>query len=484
MKKRWLVFIAACCLFIGAGGAYTGMKWGFIADKEEPANENKESKKEDVQNVQYADLGKIGQAYELIHRAYVEEVNHEQLVQGAIQGMIGTLNDPYSVYMDKETTERFNDSLDSSFDGIGAQVTIEEGKLLIVAPIKNTPAETAGLKPRDQIITIDGESVEGLDLHEATTKIRGEKGTDVTLEIVRKSTSKPFKVTITRDEVPVLTVFSDVKKNGEKKVGYVEITSFSESTAKDFINELKKLEEKEKINGLVIDVRGNPGGMLSSVEEILQELVTGKKPYVQIEERNGTKKPYVSTLKEKKPYPIVVLIDEGSASASEILAAALNEVEGYHLIGAKTFGKGTVQQAVPLEDGSNIKLTMFKWLTPKGNWIHEKGIKPTVEIEQPDFFYAHSLTIEKTLARDMNNEDVKIAQELLSGLGYGTGRTDGYFDEQTERAVRAFQSIRKVPVTGKIDEKTAEKMEEAIVEAIQDEQNDLQLQVALKTVVQ
>lgn len=480
MKKRWLVMIATCFLFIGAGGTYTGIKWSANNEKESLTKESNEAEKKDSSG-QYADLGKIGQAYELIHKAYVEEVDHEQLVQGAIQGMVGTLNDPYSVYMDKQTTERFNDSLDSSFDGIGAQVTIEEGKLLIVAPIKNTPAEKAKLKPRDQILTIDGESVEGLDLHEATTKIRGEKGTVVKLEILRQGSSKPFEVSITRDEVPIVTVFSEVKKNGEKKIGYMEITSFAENTAKDFINELQQLEEKEKIDGLIIDVRGNPGGMLSSVEEILQELVRGNEPYVQIEERDGSKKPYASGLKEKKPYPISVLIDEGSASASEILAAALNEIEGYDLIGTKTFGKGTVQQAVPLDDGSNIKLTMFKWLTPKGNWIHEKGIKPTIEVKQPVLFYAHSLVIEETLARDMNNEDVKLAQQLLTGLGYGTGRKDGYFDEQTERAVRAFQSIQKVAVTGKIDEQTANKMEEAIIQTIQDEKNDLQLQVALKS---
>lgn len=477
MNKKWLAMIAACSLFLGAGGTYAGMKWKESNEKNNPIEEKQNTKNPSVVS---DNLEKIEQAYQLIQKSYVKKVDHEQLVQGAIQGMIGTLKDPYSVYMDATTAERFNDSLDSSFDGIGAQVTVEEGKLVIVAPIKNTPAEKAGLKPRDQILKIDGESVEGLDLYEATTKIRGEKGTIVKLEILRKGASKPFEVKITREEVPVVTVFSDMKKNGDKKIGYIEITSFAEGTAREFSGELNSLE-KEGMEGLIIDVRGNPGGMLSSVEDILQQLVTDKKPYVQIEERSGKKNPYFSNLEEKKVYPITVLIDEGSASASEILAGALKEVEGYDLVGTKTFGKGTVQQAIPLEDGSNIKLTMFKWLTPDGNWIHEKGIKPTIEVEQPSFFHAHSLTLDKDLTRDMNNEDVKIAQELLKGLGYGPGRTDGYFDGQTERAVRAFQLIEKVPVTGKIDQRTAEKLEAAVIKEIQDEQNDLQLQVALKS---
>ncbi|MBD8004638.1 S41 family peptidase [Bacillus norwichensis] len=477
MNKKWLALLVACSLFFGVGGVFAGIKWKESNVKDSSFNEKQSSKNSSVVS---NNLQKIEQAYQLIQKSYVKKVDHEQLVHGAIQGMIGTLKDPYSVYMDAPTAERFNDSLDSSFDGIGAQVTIEEGKLTIVAPIKNTPAEKAGLKPRDQILKIDGESVDGLDLYEATSQIRGEKGTVVKLEILRKGASKPFEVEITREEVPVVTVFADMKKEGKKKIGYIEITSFAEGTAREFASELNKLE-KEEMTGLIIDVRGNPGGMLSSVDDILQQLVTDKKPYVQIEEKSGKKNPYYSGMEERKTYPISVLIDEGSASASEILAGAMQEIEGYNLIGTKTFGKGTVQQAIPLEDGSNIKLTMFKWLTPDGNWIHDKGIKPTIEVEQPGYFHAHSLTVEKKLTKDMNNEEVKVAQELLTGLGFDPGRRDGYFDNQTERAVRAFQSIVKMPVTGVIDVKTAEKLEEAVIKEIQDEQNDLQLQVALKT---
>ncbi|MEK3887958.1 S41 family peptidase [Bacillus sp. FSL K6-3431] len=479
MKKKWLTIIIVCSFLIGVGGTYSGITWII------PQWKNATGKKVDVGSesevkIGDADLNKVAKAYELIQHSYIEKVDESQLIQGAIQGMIGTLKDPYSVYMEPDAAANFNDSMDSSFDGIGAQIAIEEGKLLIISPIKNSPAEKAGLKPKDEIINIDGKSVQGLDLYEASTKIRGKKGTVVKLDIRRKGLANPINISVTRDEVPVLTVFSDVKKNAGQKIGYLEITSFAQSTAKDFTALLKNLEE-QNITGLIIDVRGNPGGMLSSVQEILGQLVTETKPLVQIEDRNGNKKPYFSELKEGKPYPIKVLIDEGSASASEILAGALEEAEGYALIGVKTFGKGTVQQAIPMDDGSNIKLTMAKWLTPDGNWIHGKGIEPTLEVAQPAYFKTHMLQLEKALVRDMNNEDIKIAQEMLTGLGYGPGREDGYFDEQTEIAVRAFQSMMKLPVTGQITVETSEKLMTAIIDAVQKEDNDLQLQVAIKS---
>lgn len=165
---------------------------------------------------------------------------------------------------------------------------------------------------------------------------------------------------------------SSVKEVNGHKTGYIAISSFSEDTAKDFTSSLKQLEKKG-IEGLVLDVRGNPGGYLQSVEDILKHFITKDQPYIQIAERNGDRKRYFSKLKEQKPYPVNVLIDKGSASASEILAGAMKEAGKYEVVGDVSFGKGTVQQAVPMGDGSNIKLTLYKWLTPKGNWIHKKG---------------------------------------------------------------------------------------------------------------
>jgi carboxyl-terminal processing protease len=465
-------------LMTGVGGTYASMKWLDNQNKSDLEKQTTEIPGAQITTAT-GELKKVEQAYDLILGRYVEKVDQNQLVEGAIQGMLSTLDDPYSVYMDKETAQQFSQALDSSFEGIGAEVSETDGKIIIVSPFKNSPAEKAGLKPNDQILKVDGASVEGLDLYKATLKIRGKKGTVVKLEILREGLKEPITVSIKRDEIPMETVHSAVKKEAGEKVGYIEITSFSENTAEDFKKQLKDLED-ENIAGLVIDVRGNPGGLLDSVEEILKELVSNEKPYVQIQTRDGEKKRFFSSLKKDKDYPIVVLVDKGSASASEILAGALKEAEGYKVIGETTFGKGTVQQAVPMEDGSNIKLTLFKWLTPDGNWIHKQGVKPDVEVKQPEIYSAHPIDLEKTLKVDMNSEQVKNAQVILKGLGYDPGRTDGYFNNRTELSVKAFQRIEGLEPTGQIDTKTAKALQEKVVQEIREEKNDLQLQTALK----
>lgn len=480
LSRKFVALYMALSLLIGAGGTFAATQ--LLEDEaktvvedngpaQEEANENKEVASED--------MAKINQAYEMILNRYVEDVDKDKLIEGAIQGMIGTLEDPYSVYMDKETAKQFTQSLDSSFEGIGAEVSMIDGKVTIVAPFKDSPAEKAGLKPNDQIIKIDGESIEGLDLYDAVLKIRGKKGTKVKLDVMRPGVKEILEISVTRDTIPIETVYSSVKELDGKKVGYLQITSFAEKTAEDFKKHLSELEEKN-IDGLVLDVRGNPGGLLDSVETILKQLITKDKPYVQIEDRNGEKQRFFSTLEEEKEYPITVLIDKGSASASEILAGALKEAGGYEIVGETSFGKGTVQQAAPMGDGSNLKLTMFKWLTPDGNWIHKKGVEPTIEAKQPDYFYTSPIQLEKELEFDMNNEKIKSAQLMLKGLGFDPGREDGYFSKETETAVKEFQKANKLPETGKIDEKTASTLESKIIEKVRDEKNDLQLKTAMK----
>lgn len=447
------------------------MKWNTPEEVEE--------EKLTLNNDSLEEMEKIVQAYELINRYYIDEVAESDLVSGAIQGMIGTLKDPYSVYMDKKTAEQFNESLDSSFEGIGTEIGVEEEKVIIVSPYKDSPAEKAGLKPKDEIVSVNGKSVQGLNVQEVSVLIRGEKGTRVRLEIKRPGVTRHLSFHIKRDTIPIETVFSDIKEQNGEKVGYIEISSFSKNTAADFNSHLKKLE-KENIKALVIDVRSNPGGLLTAVSKIVNELVPSEKPYMMIENKYGEKSESYTKLAKKKPYNIAVLIDEGSASASEILAAALQEAGGYPLIGEKTFGKGTVQQAVPMDDGSNIKLTFYKWLTPNGNWIHQKGIKPTLAISQPPVFTTHALSIDQTLEKDMTDEQIEHAQEILRSLGYEPGRIDGYYDLKTEIAVKAFQSAAGLPATGKIDVKTAAAMEKEIEEEKKDENNDIQLRTAIR----
>jgi carboxyl-terminal processing protease len=486
MNQKWISILMVGSLLTGAGGTYATMTW--LDEKEQvdiqsEGNLNRSDRPASTENIENGNMEKVVRAYQLIKGSYVEEVQDDKLIEGAIQGMLTTLKDPYSVYMNKETAKQFNDTLESSFEGIGAEVSMVEGKIVIVSPFKDSPAEKAGIKPNDQILQVDGESVDGLNLYQTTLKIRGEKGTTVKIELMRHGLKEPIVVSVKRDDIPQITVYSKVKKQADKNIGYMEITSFSKDTAADFKKQLNELEKKE-IDGLVLDVRGNPGGLLDSVRDILKEFVTKEKPYVQIEKRNGEKDPFFTTLEKDKPYPVAVLIDKGSASASEILAGALQEAENYPLVGEKTFGKGTVQQAVPMGDGSNIKLTLFKWLTPDGNWIHNKGIQPDVEVKQSALFQLHPLQLTESLKKDMNNEQVKNVQMILSSLGYEPGRADGYFNSSTETAVKAFQQEKDLSANGKVDDKTARALEQTVLNEQKKEKNDLQLQAALKYIAQ
>ncbi|OYD08112.1 S41 family peptidase [Paludifilum halophilum] len=421
-------------------------------------------------------LDKLKQAYGLIQSQYIGDVDDKKLIDGAIRGMVESLDDPYSAYMDEKTAKQFHSSLDSSFQGIGAEVTMKEGRVTIVSPFKGSPAEKAGLRPEDQIIKVNDTSLEGMTLSEAVSKIKGPKGTKAKLKVLRPGIHEMMDITVVRDEIPIETVRSEMM---EGKIGKIEITQFSTDTAEDFADELKALEEKG-MKGLVIDVRGNPGGLLPAVLEIAEKLVPNEQTIMMTEDKSGKRVKYQSKLEGKKDYPMVVLTDKGSASASEILAGALKE-SGYSTVGQTTFGKGTVQTAKDFEDGSNIKLTMAKWLTPEGNWIHKKGIKPDVKVEMPDYYKATPPQPDKPLKRDMSNQQVRNLQLVLEGLGYKPDRTDGYFSKKTETAVKAFQKTHKLSVTGEVDEKTALKLQDEFVSLLRDPESDLQLRVGIET---
>lgn len=479
MKQKLTGVILSLGLLFGGVGVFTGMK---LTPLEQPSAQAVTAKARQVSSIKEDKtnaMDKIERAYELITNEYVEKVDREKLLEGAIQGMLSTLNDPYSVYMDKQTAKQFTDSLDSSFEGIGAEVGLKENKLIIVSSLKHSPAAKAGLKPNDEIISIDGESMVKKPLNHAVLKIRGKKGSTVTLKVKRPGLKGQMIFNIKRDEIPIETVSSSLKKVQGHTVGYIGISSFSEHTADDFSIALRELEKKG-MEGLVLDVRGNPGGYLQSVENILKHFITKDKPYIQIAERDGDKKRYFSTLKKPKPYPINIITDKGSASASEILAGALKEAGHYDVVGDVSFGKGTVQQALPMGDGSNIKLTLYKWLTPNGNWIHKKGVQPTIAIHQPDYYTVGPLQLREPLKMDMNNEEVKRAQILLTGLSFNPGREDGYFDGETRKAVLAFQDHHHIRKSGVIDQKTAQYINQLIEKKKIKEVNDLQLQTAMK----
>ncbi|CAM3888965.1 S41 family peptidase [Alkalicoccus chagannorensis] len=486
-NKVFIPVVFVLALLLGAAGTYTWMTMSDTAQPEQQEhagveNEAGSSEADAQEEAESADenasMDKINQAMQMIQSTYINDMEEEDLVEGALTGMIEQLDDPYSEYMNESTAAEFMESLDSSFEGIGAEVSMENGQVTIVAPFRDSPAEDAGLRPNDQIMEVDGEDIEGLSLTDAVLKIRGEKGSTVTLTIDRPGSSDAMDVDVVRDEIPIETVYSDIVEHEGNTIGVLELRSFSENTAERFEEELQALEE-EGIDGLLMDVRGNPGGYLQSVEDIGDLIVPGGEPVVQIEDSDGDVMRHVSSLEEDKEYPMAVLINEGSASASEILAAAVNETAGAELIGLPTFGKGTVQQTMPMGDGSQLKLTLFRWLTAYGNDIDEEGVQPTMEVEQPEYFYTAPVDAEEALELDMLNEHIENAQIMLDGLGYSVDRTDGYFDASTEEAVISFQEDESLEADGIIEEETADRLQERVIDAVQDQEEDEQFQRAL-----
>ena len=324
--------------------------------------------------------------YNYILNNYYKDIDKESLINNAIAGMMESLDDPYSVYLDGEESDNFTITLDGSYEGIGVQIGKDEdtGYMLITTVFKDSPAEKAGLLPGDEIISLDDTQAKDISASEFSSLIKKGKTSEFKLVILRDKEEK--EITVKRDKVTLKSVASEVYEENNKKIGYIYIGIFANNTLDQFKEELEKLE-KEKINYLIIDVRGNTGGHLTSVDSIL-DLFLSKNQIMYQFEQAGKKKAIYATWKEKKDYKIILLGDESSASASEVLIAGLRENLGSNFIGKKTYGKGTVQELITLSDGTQYKITIKKWLTPKGNWIDDtNGIEPDIEVELDKKYY-------------------------------------------------------------------------------------------------
>src|SRR5690606_17503919 len=264
----------------------------------------------------YTEFEKLFETYKNIKENYVDEIDAEQLVEGAINGMVDAMGDPYSDYMTAEETESFNEQITSSFEGIGATIEERDGNIVIVAPIKGSPAEKAGLRANDAIIEVDGKNIQGMSSSEAVLLIRGEKGTEVSLTISRPGVKEPIHVEITRDVIPIETVYYEML---DHSIGKIQITSFSEHTYDELTSALDDLKT-QGMKGLILDVRQNPGGLLNQAIDITSLFVPKGKVIYQMEYKDGTKERQLSNQKETFDIPLVAVVDEGSASASEILA--------------------------------------------------------------------------------------------------------------------------------------------------------------------
>ena len=432
---------------------------------------------EKVQSIapsKYPQFEKLYSTYDTIKKDYYKDIDDENLVNGAIEGMIKGLDDPYSDYMDQKEAKSFNESISSSFEGIGAEIQEQDGKIMVVSPIKGSPAEKAGIRPNDIIESVNGKSIEGLSATEAVLKIRGKKGTKVVLTISRAGEAKPVSVTIVRDTIPIETVYSEMLDDGIAKI---QVTSFSEHTVEELHTALNEMSKKD-MKGLILDLRGNPGGLLDQAIAMASIFVPNGEIVLQVENRAGEKEVYKSENDGEFDLPVVVLIDDGSASASEIVAAAVSESADISLIGVKSFGKGTVQSAQDFKDGSNLKFTAFKWLTPEGNWIHKKGISPDIEAKLPNYANLPFISADDKWKESDTSTEVKTAEEMLKELGYNPGKVDGFFDQETKLAVVEFQSDQKLNGTGVLEGQTTIRLMQELRDKIIS--NDTQVKAAIK----
>lgn len=303
----------------------------------------------------------------------------QKRISGAIAGMVSSFGDPYTQYFDKTQFSNFSDEIKGSFSGIGAELGVRDGQLTVISPIKGSPAENAGLQSGDLVVQIDSQKTETLTLDEAINLIRGERGTKIVLTIVRDGVLKP--ITIVRDIVNVPIIETKTIDN----IYIVKLHSFDEQSVKKMYESLLTIRTTP-YKGLILDLRGNPGGILNQAINIGSMFLEKDKVIVR-EKGEKNKKPFEEISKSEgyglidKKTPIVVLVDRGSASASEILAGALQDNQRATIIGSKTFGKGSVQQLMRLSDGSGIKVTVAKWYTPKGKSINENGLVPDITIE-------------------------------------------------------------------------------------------------------
>lgn len=387
---------------------------------------------------------KLYEAFDAVKENYFREVDEGIAIDGAINGMIEALDDPYSDYLNQEEAQQLHESISSSFEGIGAEIQEQDNYIVVVSPIKNSPAERAGMLPKDKITAVDGESIQGMSSSEAVLLIRGKKGTPVVLSVLRGEATEPIEVEIIRDVIPIETVYYEID---EDKIGHVRLTSFSTDTYKELLTALDEMEA-ENLKGLVVDVRQNPGGILETAIDISDLFVESGKNLFQYKEKDKDADVYPASNNRKVKVPVTVLIDDGSASASEILAGALSESAGVPLVGVNTFGKGTVQSPRDLPDGSNLKLTTAKWLTPDGNWIHEKGIAPDVEVPYPSYAMLPYLDPSLEMKEGLLSPDVKAAEEMLEAVGFNPGEIDGLYDENTIDAVKKLQNELNLKETG------------------------------------
>jgi carboxyl-terminal processing protease len=321
---------------------------------------------------------KLFEVRDALQKYYFGDINEESIIEGAVKGMTAALNDPYTVFMNKKEFEDFNSQTEGSYVGLGLQVGVKEDKITVIAPFDNSPAKKAGIITGDVIESVNGKSVSGKELELAVSMMKGKEGEEVTVTISRQGKDS-FNLTMKRAKIELVTVTGEMLENN---IGYIQLSMFDENTGKNFDKKLKELKDKG-MRGLVLDLRSNPGGLLDTCVDVTSNFVEKDRVIVSTKDKQGNEKAYKSKGGMAVGMPLVILTNEGTASASEILSGAVKDYKAGTLIGTTTFGKGVVQTMLPYKDGTALKVTISKYFTPNGEDIHKKGVKPDLEVLYP-----------------------------------------------------------------------------------------------------
>lgn len=375
IHKNWVIILVVFAFATGLTGGYWWQNQNLVTQSQADVQNDQPATKQN--NI---DLSLFWDVANRVENEYVQTdaLKSDKALYGAIRGMVESLGDSYTVFMDPEESKQFQQDLNGTLEGIGAELGLQDGKLVIISLLKKSPAEKSGLMPKDIIYKIDDSFTDDLSLFEAIMKIRGEKGSKVSLTVVREGDKEPLILEITRDTISVESVTYELINNN---IAYISINQFSDSTAKELSAVISKLL-LDGADGVVLDLRYNGGGYLDISVEILSELLEGKQKVVSLKRRNQADEEFMTSGHSRlADLPLVILINQGSASASEIVAGAIQDLKRGFIIGEQSFGKGSVQEIIKLDGGASLRMTIAKWFTAKDRDIHGVGLTPDMIVK-------------------------------------------------------------------------------------------------------
>lgn len=448
---------------------------------------NKLQKKDQKEQANFAVVNEL---HELITAETVYDITSEKLVEGALRGMANAINDPYSTYYTEQEAAFHKQTLASERVGIGLELSEVNGKFIVVAPVKASPAEKAGIRPLDELVQVNDTRLEGMTFGEVMKLMQGKEGETLELVLFRPELDSHIKLSVKREKLKNTTVQTQLLEVEDVKIGYIMISLFAEKTAEEWKNALDILFAKD-IEGLIIDVRDNPGGYLHSVAQMMSMFEQKETIFAYMQNHEGATEPLKTKSSEAfGPYakqlqsmPITILQNEGSASASEVFAGALQDWKRAVLIGVTSFGKGTVQQTWELQNGGEVKLSTNKWLTPSKRWIHQVGIEPDLEVEQHPLYKMEMKLLKGRFEVGEYSEEMAYSQRVLSELGYNIGRTDGFFDMDTANEVEKFRKKYDLQDGRHVDEVFFRELTAQLQKFKQDPVNDMQLQMGVSFIM-